>query len=111
MKKGNSTEFLVRNKIGRISSKRQAELAIDEQKLAIIEYVEKMRDVRQKDIYRDICFKMGRKYARVYHVLSNGQKSACQFVDPITGNIYRANSWKQRGRLIGNIKTIWGEEK
>ena len=55
-------------------------------------------------VWRDIIAKPGRKFVKICSILANGQISALQFIDPVTGNIYRANSWTQRGRKIGQLK-------
>lgn len=43
---------------------------------------------------------------RAYVVLvrvSGGTRSALAFVDKSNGDLYRADSWKKRGRKIGNV--------
>ncbi len=45
----------------------------------------------------------GRKYLKFYNILTNGQKSAFQFIDPASGIVYRARSWKQRGYVVGHV--------
>ncbi len=47
--------------------------------------------------------KGGRKYIRICNILTNGQHSAINFLDPTNGKLYKANSWRQKGRLIGNL--------
>jgi len=80
--------------------------------MTITEHVDKMRATHhgiKSGTYRDVVTRTGRKYVKVCLVLSNGQITICQFVDPATGDIYKPRSWKQRGRKIGNLNTIWGE--
>lgn len=57
----------------------------------------------QSGTWIDIVLEKGRKYVKVVSVLGNKQRCAVQFVDPVNGNIYKANSWRQKGRLIGNV--------
>ncbi len=53
--------------------------------------------------YMGRACKAGRKYIRICNILTNGQHSAINFLDPINGNLYKADSWRQKGRLIGNL--------
>lgn len=53
--------------------------------------------------YRGVNSITGKKYVKVYNILANGQHSATQFIDPETEYIYKANSWKQRGRFIAKL--------
>lgn len=48
----------------------------------------------------------GRKYIRICNILTNGQHSAINFLDPANGKLYKANSWRQKGRLIGNLHDL-----
>ena len=54
-------------------------------------------------VWQDIRTEVGRKYVKIISILSNGQRSAIEFIDPISGKIFRANSWRQKGRWISNL--------
>ena len=54
-------------------------------------------------VWRDIQAEPGRKYVKIISILSNGQRSAIEFIDPESGKIFRANSWRQKGRWISSI--------
>lgn len=53
--------------------------------------------------YAGRSFEIGKKYLKIFNILTNGQHSAINFLDPENGKLYKANSWKQKGRLIGNL--------
>ena len=53
--------------------------------------------------YSGRSFEVGRKYIKMFNILTNGQHSAINFLNPITGEFYRADSWKQKGRYLGNL--------
>ncbi len=53
--------------------------------------------------YKGRTFETGRKYIKIFNILTNGQHSAINFLDPTNGKLYKANSWRQKGRLIGNL--------
>uniref|UniRef100_A0A6H2A694 Uncharacterized protein n=1 Tax=viral metagenome TaxID=1070528 RepID=A0A6H2A694_9ZZZZ len=54
-------------------------------------------------VWRDIESELGRKYVKVVSILSNGQRSAIEFIDPESGKVFRADSWRQKGRWIANL--------
>ena len=69
-------------------------------------YIQEMKQnhhFMQSGVWKDIITRTGRKYIKICSVLCSGQVSIIQFVDPVTLNIYKAKSWKQKGRLIGKI--------
>ena len=45
-------------------------------------------------------YEKGRKYAKVIHVTSAGNKSAHAFVDLKTGDVYKSASWKSPAKGI-----------
>jgi len=55
------------------------------------------------EYYIGRSFEKGKKYIKIFNILTNGQHSAINFLDPSNGNLYKANSWKQKGRLIGSL--------
>ena len=52
-------------------------------------------------LYRNFGFTKGAKFCRVF-AEHRGGKSSRVFVGA-DGSVYRADSWKQRGRLVGNV--------
>ena len=57
--------------------------------------------------WKNIEVDYGKSYAKVVSILSNNQRSAVNFIDLNNGDVYRANSWKQKGRKIGHIDTFF----
>lgn len=53
--------------------------------------------------YTGRTVEVGRRYFKICNILTNGQHSAINFLDPANGKLYKANSWRQKGRLIGNL--------
>ncbi len=53
--------------------------------------------------WKDIQTRPGKKYVRLVSILSNDQVCAIGFIDPVSGDVYRANGWKQKGHKIGSI--------
>lgn len=55
-------------------------------------------------------YSMGKKYTRVYHDMSNGQRTVCFFVENEHGTVWKAAGWK--GPTLnfprGNINTPEG---
>ena len=51
------------------------------------------------------CFEIdeGAKYFKIVGVSITNTRSAIDFIDKKTGIIYRANSWSQKGRKIGQL--------
>lgn len=70
------------------------------------DYITLMSEMTLPSAYKGRGVIKARKYIKFYNILTNGQKSAFQFIDPETGNIYKAKSWKQRGYLIGHIDNL-----
>ena len=54
-------------------------------------------------------YEVGRKYHKVFHNDNGGSRSVVCFVDTETGYVYRADSWKKRGRVIGTIQQFMAE--
>ncbi len=42
----------------------------------------------------------GRRYFRMYWSTESGARSVIEFIDCTTGDVYRADSWKKRGRNL-----------
>jgi len=48
----------------------------------------------------DFTYEKGKKYARIVHVSSGGQRSAHAFVDLNTGDVFKSASWKAPAKGI-----------
>ena len=48
----------------------------------------------------EFTFEKGRKYAKIVHKNSSGQRSAHAFVDMNTGDVYKSASWKSPAKGI-----------
>ena len=57
--------------------------------------------------WKNIEVDYGKGYAKVVSILSNNQRSAVNFIDLSNGDLYRANSWRQKGRKLGHIDTFF----
>jgi len=58
----------------------------------------------RRPIYKSFGFDVGAKYARIWRCVSGTDKSAAAFIaldGQDRGMVYRSDSWKKRGRLIG----------
>lgn len=55
-------------------------------------------------------YTLGKKYARVYHDMSNGQRTVCFFVQMDNGDVWKADGWKKPALnfVRGNIMTCEG---
>jgi len=58
-------------------------------------------------VWKDIEIDYGIKYAKIVSILSNGQRCAVNFIDLTTGDIYRADSWRQKGRWLGDVEAFF----
>ena len=70
------------------------------------EYIRLMTVCNLPSCYKGRGIVQGNKYLKFHNILTNGQKSAFQFINPISGIVYRARSWKQRGHIIGHVDTL-----
>jgi len=70
----------------------------------IFQYTDYIKNVKFPDYYKGRGSETGKKYIKIFNILSNGQRSAFQMVNIETGDIFKAASWKKRGRKIGNVK-------
>lgn len=70
--------------------------------------VQQNADPRRADagLY-DFGYDVNKKYYRVWSkAKSSTQRSALYFVDKVTGDVYRADSWKQKGRRTGSLEGL-----
>lgn len=72
----------------------------------IQEYITLMSEMTLPSAYKGRGITRARKYIKFYNIMANGQYSAFQFIDPETGNVYKAKSWKQRGYLVGHVDNL-----
>lgn len=60
-----------------------------------VEYHEqKIQELSEGIGVDDFIYAKGKKYAKIIHISSGGQKSAHAFVDINTGDVYKSASWK-----------------
>lgn len=52
----------------------------------------------------DWSFEEGRKYSKLCYTMNNGQTCAKLFIDVAGDRVYRADSWKKRGRVLCTLK-------
>lgn len=55
-------------------------------------------------------YSKGKKYARVYYDMSNGQRFVAFFVDMVSGDVWKADGWKKPALnfVRGNVMTPEG---
>ena len=68
---------------------------------ALERYIDELRDAAPHYVYG---FDIERKYVRIWKKHPGSDfRSVVAFYDESTGDLYRADSWKKRGRLLRNL--------
>lgn len=68
---------------------------------ALERYIDGLRDSRPEYVYG---FETGTKYVKIWKKHPGASsRSVVAFYDETTGDLYRADSWKKRGRFLQNL--------